>query len=146
MRLKSPGDEPVKVGLLSGHIINIPPEGREVPQRFIKEAFQAGCLPAEVDSKKVGGQKDDEPTGKERQELIVDAIKAMLESGANMTTEGMPNLKQLSKDVGFTVNRKEMIDAWNILEDLSKQDEGGDADTQPDEVGGGNPPPTGDLK
>lgn len=117
MKLKSPTETPVKVALLSGHIINVPPEGREVPQKFLADAFKAGCLPAEVDASEVNEIGSDEPSGKDRNEIIVESIKQMLEDGAEMTAStGMPNLKDLSRVAGFTVNRNELVDAWNSLQ------------------------------
>lgn len=119
MKLKSPTAEPVQVALLSGHIIRIPHEGREVPQRFLQDAFKAGCLPVGVDIEDVAGSVagQDESAGKTRGGIIRDAIKAMLEAGAEMTAAGLPNLKELSKVAGFTVERNEMVDAWNAVQE-----------------------------
>ena len=119
MKLKSPTDEPVQVALLSGHIIRIPPEGREVPQRFLQDAFKAGCLPVSVDASSVQEEDagNDEGSGKTRGEIITGAIKTLLESGAEMTAAGLPNLKELSKVAGFTVERNEMVDAWNAVQE-----------------------------
>ena len=127
MKLKSPTDEPVQVALLSGHIIRIPHEGREVPQRFLQDAFKAGCLPVSVDTGAIQGGADvgGESSGKTRGEIIIGAIKTLLESGAEMTAAGLPNLKELSKVAGFTVERNEMVDAWNaVQEEAAGNDDG----------------------
>jgi len=134
MKLKSPKNKTVKVGLLSGHVINIPPEGREVPKRFLQAAFQAGCLPIEVDAEEVekSASELDPGKAKERQGIIIDAIKRMLEDGEEMAAStGMPNLRDLSKLAGFTVHRNEMVDAWSILQDEADDNE--DPDTKGDE-------------
>lgn len=115
MKLKSPTDVRVKVALLSGHVFNVPPEGADVPKMFIKEAFKLGCIPAEVDIDEVdGGEVAND--AKERSTIIEDAIKSMLESGAKMNGDGLPGVRELGKICGFTVERVEMVDAWNKLQ------------------------------
>lgn len=120
MKLKSPTDVRVKVALLSGHVFNVPPEGADVPKMFIKEAFKLGCIPAEVDIAEVdidevyGGEVAND--AKERSTIIEDAIKSMLESGAKMNGDGLPGVRELGKICGFTVERVEMVDAWNKLQ------------------------------
>lgn len=59
----------VHVALLSGHALVVPPEGREIPDEFVAEAMNAGCVPAEPPGKRRGRKKagDDRPGGEEPQ-------------------------------------------------------------------------------
>lgn len=122
MKLKSLGDKTTQVALLSGHCIVVPPEGRDVPQMFVSEALRCGCVPMgiEEDDVKPAGNV---PEGKEKGQIIVDGIKAMLEADCNLTGAGLPNLKDLAKQVGFTVSREEMVAAWDVIQ---KEAEAGD--------------------
>lgn len=111
MKFRSPTDEPLHIGLTSGHTIIIPPEGIEVPQIFRKEAISRG---AEPDT----GEADDEMastnTQFNRKEVITAAVNAMLDGGdeGDFTADGKPNLRKLTAKVGFTVAREEADAIW----------------------------------
>lgn len=119
MKLKARGDKPVQVCLLSGHCIMVPPEGREVAQMFLDEAFRQGCIPVEIAAEDMTA-KETGTQGVGRDEIIANGIKEMLERGDELTGAGLPNLKTLSKDVGFAVEREEMVAIFNRLSEEAK--------------------------
>ena len=116
MKLKSPGDEPVQVALLSSHCLVVYPEGPEVPPMFRKEAFKQGCIPVGVGGDEVSGPPEQEPN-KGRMEMIKDTVKKMLEADCKLTGAGLPNLKELSKETGFPVTAVELGEVWKELEE-----------------------------
>jgi len=116
MKLKSPTDQPMQVGLLSGHCISVPPEGRDVPQMFIAEALKCGCLPEGVSAEEAKGKAPD-PQGADRTGLISAAVKKMLEDGCSLTGAGLPHIKEVSKAAGFTVSAVELTEVWRKLEE-----------------------------
>ncbi len=120
MNLKAPHGKAVQVHLESGHCLVVPPEGRDVPQMFVAEAMRHGCLPVELSAADVASNRQ-ENQEKSKTELIENAVKAMLEEGCPLTNAGLPNLKELSKRVGFTVTAVELGEVWAKLEAEAKE-------------------------
>lgn len=123
MKLRSPTDEPLHIGLTSGHtlVIAADDEGTEVPLMFRREALSRGAVPP-------GEQIDPDPvqnTAINRTELIRAALDGMLDGGAedDFTADGKPNLRKLGARVGFTVSREEVDAIWA---EVSKASEGDD--------------------
>lgn len=114
MWMKSRDEKGTQVALLSGHCCFIPKEGREVPGVFVDEAFRNGCVPCDVKTEDIP-QAPKQTIDKGRDDLIVSAIKVMLERGDEMTAQGFPNLKSLAKETGFTVEREEMVKLFNAM-------------------------------
>lgn len=114
MWMKSRDEKGTQVALLSGHCCFIPKEGREVPGMFVDEAFRNGCVPCDVKTEDIP-QAPKQTIDKGRDDLIVSAIKVMLERGDEMTAQGFPNLKTLAKETGFTVEREEMVKLFNAM-------------------------------
>lgn len=46
-------DRSLQIALLSGHAIEITPEGRDVPDMFVSHALAAGAIPGRLPRKKV---------------------------------------------------------------------------------------------
>lgn len=108
MKLKSPHSEPLCVSLTNGTGLRIPPEGRDVPQEFLKAAFAEGAIPAEVDAGEFG-EKTPEMIGDDKMDLLVSGIKTMLtEKPEDFTGAGLPNRKVLSGIVGWNVSVQEV--------------------------------------
>lgn len=55
---RSPTGDPIRVCLLSGHAIEVGPEGREVPDMFISHVLAAGALLGKRDRKEVEKTKN----------------------------------------------------------------------------------------
>lgn len=112
MKFRSPTNEPVYIGLTSGHTAVVGPALMELETRFHKQAIANGCLPegVEVESQKATPQFD-------RKQVITDALNAML-AGTNpedFTAAGKPALGKLNDRVGFTVSRVEADAIWDEL-------------------------------
>lgn len=110
MKFRSPTDEPLHIGLTSGHTIVITPEGVEVPALFHKEAVARG---AEPDTGEAAASVATVPQFN-RKEVITTAMNAMLDGGAedDFTNDGKPNLRKLNAKVGFQVAREEADAIW----------------------------------
>ena len=112
MQLKSPHTESLCVSLTNGTGLRIPPEGREVPQEFLKAAFAEGAIPVGVDAEEFGEQKSP-PLGDDKLDLLVAGVKKMLvENQDDFTGAGLPNRKVLSSIVGWNVSVQELSEAW----------------------------------
>jgi hypothetical protein len=114
MRLKSPTDTPIHVALLSGPVMRIGPEGREVEPEFVKQAVTNGCIPAEMTAEDMS-RTDAEPTEKDRSTILRDALKKLRDEDTPLTGAGLPNRNAVSAAVGWNVSAVELTDAWNAL-------------------------------
>lgn len=117
MKLKSPKETHIQVALLSGHCLVVPPEGREIPQMFVQEAFKQGCVPMETDVEEFN-RAVNETQAKSKKEIVTAAVKQMLEEGDKLTGTGMPNLLALSRLVGMQVTKEELVE---IMQELEKE-------------------------
>jgi hypothetical protein len=113
MKFKTPGDQPLMIALTSGHTLVVEPTGSDVPVQFRKEAIARGCAPVGV------GVEAPIPTNDEpkRVELIEAGVQKLLDSDddSSFNADGKPNLKALSKIVGFNVQRDELDAVWDKL-------------------------------
>lgn len=114
MKFRSPTDEPLHIGLTSGHTIVIPPEGIELPQIFRKEAIAQG---AEPDTGETDEQQSQAAPQFNRKEAIAKAINEMLDGAAedDFTKDGKPDLRKLNARVGFQVARDEADAIWGEI-------------------------------
>lgn len=112
MKFTTPTEAPVMIALTSGHTLVIEPAGTDVPPQFRKEAVARGCTPLGI------GAADAELTPEvKRSELIEQGVQKLLDSDddAAFNGDGKPNLKALSKVVGFNVQRGELDAVWDKL-------------------------------
>jgi hypothetical protein len=112
MKFIPPGDKPHMIGLTSGHTLVIDPKGTDVPPMFRKKAIADGCTPVGVGAEDIKAAE-----GPKRSELISDGIQKLLDGDdeAAFNADGKPNLKALSKIVGFNVQRDELDAVWDKL-------------------------------
>ena len=110
MKFKSTTGEEVFISLTSGHTAMVGVELTELDKAFHKEAIARGCLPEGVEPDVVGPD-----TNFNRKQVIVDALNAMLDGGAekDFNTNGKPDLRALNARVGFTVARDEADKIWD---------------------------------
>lgn len=112
MKFRSPTDEPLHIGLTSGHAAVITPEGMELDKIFHREAISRGALPgaAELDT-------TEQKPAFDRKEVITTAINGMLDGGSedDFTNDGTPNLRKLTAKVGFQVAREEADAIWDEI-------------------------------
>lgn len=136
----APDGEQVRVCLPSGDVAVIEPgEQRELPPKFNKAAAQAGLAvvggvsPSSVTKPEVPAENDVTTRVDHIEKAIRDALNAPEgndEFEDAFTKAGTPNIKWLSKRVGFTVETSERDIAWKSVQaDLEdEQDENGGAD------------------
>lgn len=112
MKFRSPSDEPIHVGLLTGHTALITPEGVELPPMFHKEASARGAIAFDE-----GPSSPVVPTAVDRQAAIAEVIKAMLDGSDadDFTADGKPNLTKVKARAGFAVTREEADTAFIAL-------------------------------
>ena len=115
MRLKSPTDTPIHVSLLSGHTIQIGPEGRDVPEMFRRDAFALGAIPFDMAVEDF--KEPEKEFEKPKADLLADGIKKMLaEMPEKFTGAGLPDRRTLSNLVGWNVSVQELSAAWQELQ------------------------------
>lgn len=120
MKFRSPTDQPLQIGLTSGHTVVITPEGNDVAAMFRREAIARGAVPvgipgAEETLAALNGTAD--APAADRPQAIQAALQAMLDGGeeGDFTGEGKPNLVKLKSRLGFAVTREEVDAAWAIV-------------------------------
>jgi hypothetical protein len=114
MKFRSPTDEPLHVGLTTGHTCVIPPptpedpSGVEIHKRFHREAIRAGALPEGVQA------EEKEDAGPTRSDILEKAIQSSLDGNEpdDFNRDGSPNLTALQRRVGFKLAREEVNAAW----------------------------------
>lgn len=125
LKMKSPGPEPVRVALTSGHVILIGPEGREVEARFVREALVAGALPEGVDPALL--QHSEAPTqapisALDRDEQIRTVLRQMLVNRDNtpgsdeFTAAGLPSVPAVTKRLGWRASREDVYRLWQDVD------------------------------
>ena len=116
MKFRAPSDEPVHLRLLTGHTATLTREWKELDEIFHAAAFEKRC---ECDKggiiapKDVAIQAADQSDGKfaDADAHYRAALTTMLERNeeGDFTQDGLPNLKALSKVIGFTAVREELL-------------------------------------
>ncbi len=119
MKLRSPTDTPVHVSLTSGHTMLIGPEPIEVENRFMRKALNLGCLREGEQPEQAEARAE-----KTKHDLIVAGIQLMMagDEPADFNNDGTPDLRRLSKRVGFDVSRDERDAAWKSIADDQSDD------------------------
>lgn len=114
MKFYPPADQPVQIALTSGHITVVEPAGTELETRFQREAIALGCMPEGVER-----EKPQEGAGFDKMAAIIDTINIMVDDGdeGEFTSDGKPDVRALSRRVGFTVSRGERDTAWDTVSD-----------------------------
>ena len=110
MKFRSPTDQPIYMGLTSGHTFVVGPDLIEVPKIFHRQAVAEGCIPEGMDSL----PSEDNTPSDTKHTLIVAAVRKMVEAAdaADFTNDGKPDTRKLSARVGFTVLKEERDAAW----------------------------------
>ena len=118
MKFKSPGNEPISVGLTTGHSIVVTPEGREVPPAFRKAVIAEGCVPVGVGAEESVDQTEPDT----KQDKIIAGIEKLLDGddSAAFTTDGKPDTRKLAEACGFGVSRQERDEAWAVVAEAMK--------------------------
>ncbi len=124
MKFKAPGDEPISIGLTSGHTLVITPDGTEVPPKFRREAIARDCKPVGVSTEE-NVSLDPE---KDRAALIRAAIEKLLDGDdeGNFDADDKPNVRKLSAAAGFDISKGERNKAWTAYEAELKQGSSGE--------------------
>ena len=119
MKLRSPTDTPVHVSLTSGHTMLIGPEPIEVENRFMRKALILVCLREGEQPEQAEARAE-----KTKHDLIVAGIQLMMagDEPADFNNDGTPDLRRLSKRVGFDVSRDERDAAWKSIADDQSDD------------------------
>lgn len=112
MKFFPPGDEAIQIGLTSGHMAVVEPQGSELHPAFHKEAIARGCMPDGIE------RAPNEPEQAfDKMASIIEAMHKMVDAGneADFTGDGKPKTDAVSKLVGFTVSRDERDTAWDAV-------------------------------
>ena len=114
LTFRSPTDEPLHIGLTSGHTAVVTPEGNELPSVFHREAIARGALAGDAAPVLEG---DGAPF--DRKQVIANAINGMMDgdNDGDFNDDGKPNLKRLNALIGFQASRTE-VDA--IFDEITK--------------------------
>ncbi len=117
MKFKAPSDQPVYIAMLSGHSAVIGVEWRELPVFMHREALAAGCITDNMDAETIAAKIDHAAPKDSNHDILVRAIRAMMDNPkeGDFTNADLPNLKALSKVVGWTVNKEEMMQAVHAI-------------------------------
>lgn len=117
MKFFAPSQTPVHIGLTSGHTAHIlpEPEGTELEPMFHREAIARGCNPEGV----AKAPAADASVQFDRAKVIKEALDAMLDGKdeADFKKDGTPDLRMVTKRVGFTVQREEVEAIWTAMQD-----------------------------
>ena len=112
MRLRSPSNQDLHIGLTSGHTLVIPAtdEGVDVPVHFRREALARGAVPPG----EVIDPEKPKATGFDRAEAIRGVLNDMLDGGSedDFTAAGKPDLRKLNARLGFQASREEVDKIW----------------------------------
>jgi hypothetical protein len=132
MKFRSPTDEPVQIRLLTGHTATVTREWQPLDEIFHAAAFEKRC---EVDKggvitpKDVQVQAAENSDGKfaEADDHYRAALTIMLERSeeGDFTQDGLPNLKALTKVIGFTAVRE---DAYRVYREMVAEAKGEDGE------------------
>lgn len=116
MKFYPPDNQPMQIGLTTGHVAIVEPGGTELDARFHREAIAKGCMPEGIER-----DKPVEAKGFDKMSAIINTVIEMVDEGneAEFTGDGKPDVRALSKRVGFTVSREERDTAWEAVADDS---------------------------
>ncbi len=132
MKFRSPNkDEDLMIGVRSGHTFVVSKDGCDVPDRFVKAAIDAGCVPLRGRGKAmqdIATGDEPEPGTGERTAAVREAMEKMLDGDGSddFGQDGKPNCGPLSKIAGFNVGREERDTVWAQLKvelELGTEDE-----------------------
>ena len=114
LKFRSPTDEPLHIGLTSGHTALITPEGVDLDPMFHREAIARGALAGDTPAA-LGASAPQF----NRKQVITDAINAMMDGDdeEDFNADGKPALRRLSARAGFQVEREE---ADAIFEEITQ--------------------------
>lgn len=107
------GAQELQIALTSGHTCLITEDGNEIPALFHKEAIAKGCRIENVVDAKV----DSADPQFDRRAKIAEAIDDMVDAGdqEEFTNDGKPDVRAVSKRVGFNVTREERDEIWTAM-------------------------------
>lgn len=107
MKFRSPSDQPVILGLVSGHMATVTPEGTELEPRFRRKAIAEGCIPMGIGDVDVPVRT--EPVF-DRTSAIREALIKMIEDGReeDFNSHGRPNPIRVRELIGINVESAEV--------------------------------------
>lgn len=117
MKFKSPTEQPVYIAMLSGHSAVIGSEWRDLPLFMHREALAAGCITDNMDAATISAKINDAAQQESNHDILMREIKAMMDDPkeGDFTAAELPHLKALSRRVGWTVNKEEMMQAVHAI-------------------------------
>lgn len=124
MFVKSITGDTVTIAMLSGHAISIPPEGREIPEQFIRAVLTSGKVIAVESAGATAAERmamESRPPLEEMDPAKIEVIKATIKSALNagdksfLTAAGIPDARKLESMTGAKVTAAERDRAWAEL-------------------------------
>lgn len=119
LKFRSPTDEPLHIGLTSGHTAVITPEGVELEPMFHREAIARGALAGDAVP-----QLEGSGAPFDRKQVIANAINGMMDGDneGDFNDDGKPNLKRLNALIGFQASRTEVDAIFDEITQAAGQD------------------------
>lgn len=132
MKFRSPTDEPIYLGLTSGHTVVVTREGVDLDAKWNREAIANGCIPGTLTDEEAallaaGGPAAANVPGFNREAEIKKVLEKMLDSTEEdgmFRQDGRPDLRKVNSMLGFQADRTEVDKVWDALaESLTKTNE-----------------------
>lgn len=114
---------------LTGHTVRFEPNKPvSVPAELVSEAMERGAIPVDSEVKATPEVTKDvpaHPVGTDRVEMIRDALEAIriTNDRSDFTAAGAPNLKVVSKKLGFEVTSREVRPLWDEVVVAAKSED-----------------------
>lgn len=124
MFVKSITGDTVTIAMLSGHAISIPPEGREIPEQFIRAVLTSGKVIAVESAGVTAAERmamESSQAAEEMDALKIEVIKGAIKAALNagdqsfLTAAGIPDARKLDSMTGTKVTAAERDRAWAEL-------------------------------
>lgn len=113
MKFRCPGDKPIHIASTTGHADWVGLEFKELHPLLHVKALQLGCITDNMSQASIDANKPVESHRIEGYEERLNQVLLQLkETGEDLTSNGMPDLRKLGKRLGFGVDRDDVMNMW----------------------------------
>ena len=118
-------DNGTRIATTDGHIVIVPPEGCELPERFHTQAYAAGCVSeAQISRlKKITEGTETKmpslPAKNDERETQIKTVLIQMLNGSDpevFNESGQPNLRRINSRLGFQASRDEVDATFAALQ------------------------------
>ena len=119
MLFKSPTGQPIQVAILTGCCAVVGDEWRELPVDLHRKAIEEGCITSDMDLATINAGQPQPSADKSNEQILIEVIKAMMENpeASDFRSDGMPNIKSVIRNCGWTASREEVAQAVQAIAD-----------------------------